>query len=89
MLHTITINDTQLQINNKLAKQEQQAILKDFEKDFGFSLKDLPSLDLPLNEYCNQLPQDHEIIEALCWIELSKENPHWYCETDAFDRFID
>ena len=89
MLHTITINDTQLQINNKLAKQEQQAILKDFEKDFVFSLKDLPSLDLPLNEYCNQLPQDHEIIEALCWIELSKENPHWDCETDAFDRFID
>ena len=89
MLHTITITDTQLQINNKLAKQEQQAILKDFEKDFGFSLKDLPSLDLPLNEYCNQLPQDHEIIEALCWIELSKENPHWVCETDAFDRFID
>ena len=89
MLHTITINDTQLQINNKLAKQEQQAILKDFEKDFGFSLKDLPSLDLPLNEYCNQLPQDHEIIEALCWIELSKENPHWDCEPDAFARFID
>ena len=89
MLNTITINDSQSVINDKLAKQEQQAILKDFEKDFGFSLKDLPSLDLPLNEYCNQLPQNYKMIEALCWTELSKENPHWDCETDAYDRFID
>ena len=89
MLNTITINDSQLQINNKLAQQEQQAILDDFQSDFGFSLKDLPSLDLPLNEYCNQLPQDHEMIEAICWLELSKENPYWDCETDAYDRFKD
>tara|TARA_R100000329_G_C7517766_1_gene182535 strand:- start:211 stop:480 length:270 start_codon:yes stop_codon:yes gene_type:complete len=89
MENTITINDSQLQVNDKLAKAERQAIINDFESDFGFSLKDLPSLDLPLNEYCNQLPQDHEMIEALCWIELSKENPHWDCETDAYDRFKD
>jgi len=89
MLDTITINDSQLQINNKLAQQERQAIINDFESDFGFSLKDLPSLDLPLNEYCNQLPQDHEMIEALCWLELSKEDPNWYCETDGFTRYQD
>ena len=89
MENTITINDTQYTINNKIAQAEKQAIINDFESDFGFSLSDLPSLDLPLNEYCDQLPQDHEMIEALCWLELSKEKPNWDCETDAFDRFID
>lgn len=89
MKNTITIDDNQSVINDKLAQAEKQAIINDFEADFGFSLKDLPSLDLPLNEYCNQLPQDHEMIEALCWIELSKENPHWYCETDGFSRHQD
>lgn len=89
MENTITINDSQLQINNKLAQQEKQAIINDFESDFGFSLSDLPSLDLPLNEYCNQLPKDHEMIEALCWLELSKEDPNWYCETDGFSRHQD
>ena len=87
MKNTITIDDNQSVINDKLAQQEKQAILNDFQSDFGFSLSDLPSLDLPLNEYCDQLPQDHEMIEALCWIELSKENPYWDCETDAYDRF--
>ena len=87
MKNTITIDDSQSVINNKLAQAKKQAIINDFEKDFGFNLKDLPSLDLPLNEYCDQLPQDHEMIEALCWIELSKENPYWDCETDAYDRF--
>ena len=66
MLNTITINDSQSIIKDKLAKDERNAILQDFEIDFGFSLTDLPSLDLPLNEYCEQLPQDKEIIEALC-----------------------
>jgi len=89
MLNTITINDSQSVINDKLAKQEQQAILKDFEKDFGFSLKDLPSLDLPLNEYCEKLPQDEEVILALYLSEMCDQEPHWDCETDAYDRFID
>ena len=86
MKNTITIDDNQSVINDKLVQAERQAIINDFESDFGFSLSDLPSLDLPLNEYCNQLPQDHGMIEALCWLELSKENPNWYCETDGFSR---
>ena len=51
MENTITINDNQSVINNKLAQAERQAIINDFESDFGFSLKDLPSLDLPLHKY--------------------------------------
>jgi hypothetical protein len=88
MLNTITINDSQSVINDKLAQDERNAILLDFESDFGFSLTDLPSLDLPLATYCEQLPIDYERQEALCWLELSKENPHWDCETDSYDRFL-
>lgn len=87
MLNTITINDSQSVIKNKLAKDERNAILSDFEADFGFSLADLPSLDLPLATYCEQLPQDEEIILALYLSEMCDENPHWDCETDAYDRF--
>lgn len=83
MENTITINDTQLQINNKLAQQEQQAILKDFESDFGFSLKDLPSLDLPLHKY-EQALTEQAFLEA-----MSNEPDNWDCETDAYSRFID
>jgi hypothetical protein len=81
MLHTITINDTQSVINDKLAQQEQQAILNDFEKDFGFSLKDLPSLDLPLHQY------EQALIEQAFLEAMSNEAPHWDCETDAYTRF--
>ena len=81
MENTITINDTQYTINNKLAKQEQQAILKDFEKDFGFSLKDLPSLDLPLHKY-------EQTLTELAFLEaMSNEPANWDCETDAYTRF--
>ena len=83
MLHTITINDTQVQINNKLAQAERQAILNDFEKDFGFSLSDLPNLDLPLHKY------EQALIEQAFLEAMSNEEPHWDCETDAYSRFID
>ena len=81
MENTITINDNQSVINDKLAKQEQQAILKDFEKDFGFSLKDLPSLDLPLHKY-EQALTEQAFLEA-----MSSEPANWDCETDAYSRF--
>ena len=89
MLDTITINDSQSIIKDKLAKDERNAILKDFESDFGFSLSDLPSLDLPLNEYCEQLPQNDDVMLALYLFEMCDKEPHWDCETDAYDRFID
>tara|TARA_R110002012_G_scaffold309572_1_gene516613 strand:- start:917 stop:1186 length:270 start_codon:yes stop_codon:yes gene_type:complete len=87
MLNTITINDSQSVIKNKLAKDERNAILIAFESDFGFSLADLPSLDLPLATYCEQLPQNEEMILALYLSELCDEEPNWDCETDAYSRF--
>lgn len=81
MENTITINDSQLQINDKLAQQEQQAILNDFQSDFGFSLKDLPSLDLPLHKY-EQALTEQAFLEA-----MSNEPANWDCETDAYTRF--
>ena len=81
MENTITINDTQYTINDKLAQQEKQAILKDFEKDFGFSLKDLPNLDLPLNQY-EQALTEQAFLQA-----MSNEPANWDCETDAYTRF--
>ena len=88
MLNTITINDSQSVIKNKLAQDERNAIIQDFESDFGFSLADLPNLDLPLSTYCEQLPQDEEIMLALYLSEMCDEEPYWDCETDAYNRFM-
>ena len=53
--NTITINDNPITLNQKLAQIEADAIIENFEKDFGFDLLALPSLDLPLKEYCKEL----------------------------------
>ena len=53
--NTITINDNPVTINQKLAQIEANAIIENFEKDFGFDLLALPSLTLPLKEYCREL----------------------------------
>ena len=58
----ITINDNPITINQKLAQIEANAIIEDFEKDFGFDLLALPNLDLPLKEYCREL-------ELQAWLE--------------------
>ena len=52
---TITINDNPITLSQKLAQQEANAIIENFEKDFGFDLLALPNLDLPLKEYCKEL----------------------------------
>ena len=81
MENTITINDNQSVINNKLAQAERQAIINDFESDFGFSLKDLPSLDLPLHKY-------EQALTELAFLEAMQSEPaNWDCETDAYTRF--
>ena len=59
---TITINDNPITINQKLAQLEANAIIEDFEKDFGFDLLALPNLDLPLKQYCKEL-------ELQAWLE--------------------
>ena len=81
MKNTITIDDNQYTINDKLAQAERQAIINDFESDFGFSLKDLPNLDLPLNQY-EQALTEQAFLEA-----MSNEPANWDCETDAYTRF--
>ena len=81
MKNTITINDNQYTINDKLAQAEKQAIINDFEADFGFSLKDLPSLDLPLHKY-EQALTEQAFLEA-----MQNEPANWDCETDAYTRF--
>ena len=81
MENTITINDTQYTINDKLAQAEKQAIINDFEADFGFSLKDLPNLDLPLHKY-EQALTEQAFLEA-----MQNEPANWDCETDAYTRF--
>mgnify|MGYP001448539857 CR=1 FL=1 len=53
--NTITINDNPITLNQKLAQIEADAIIENFEKDFGFDLLALPNLDLPLKEYCKEL----------------------------------
>ena len=60
--NTITINDNPVTLNQKLARIEANAIIEDFEKDFGFNLLALPNLNLPLKEYCREL-------ELQAWLE--------------------
>ena len=60
--NTITINDNPITLNQKLARIEANAIIEDFEKDFGFDLLALPNLNLPLKEYCKEL-------EFQAWLE--------------------
>ena len=68
MLHitntTITINDSPISINQKLAQSEANAIIEEFERDFGFDLLALPSLDLPLNQFVQELTQQAWINEV-------------------------
>ena len=82
--NTITINDNPVTLNQKLAQLEANAIIEDFEKDFGFDLLALPNLDLPLNIYCDELvkieneiklakqEQDKKVLTA--WLNESENN---------------
>jgi hypothetical protein len=82
MLHTQqtdnvpTIDDSTYSHNILLAEIEERAIVEDFQLDFGFSLEELPNLDLPLSAYEDEL----EIMA------MHEERPHWDDSTDAFDR---
>ena len=49
--NNITIEDNNTTISIKNASTESLAIIEDFEADFGFSLDELPNLDLGLAEY--------------------------------------
>ena len=76
---TPTIDDSTIERNAKACIEEQREIIENFENDFGFSLDELPNLDLPLSVY-------EEELEILA---MHDEHPHWDCETDSFDRVSD
>jgi|TARA_R110000824_G_scaffold95820_1_gene230103 hypothetical protein len=73
---TITHEDSPYIMSAKLAVEEGRAIVEGFQLDFGFSLNDLPSLDVPLSVYEDELEL----------IAMHEERPHWDDSTDCFDR---
>ena len=73
---TPTIDDSTYSHNVKLAQVEERAIVENFQLDFGFSLEELPNLDLPLSAYEDEL----EIMA------MHEDRPHWDDSTDAYDR---
>ena len=75
--NTITINDNPITLNQKLAQLEANAIIEDFERDFGFDLLALPNLDLPLKQY------EQALIEQ-AWINeiAMNEEPRFDCSLD-------
>ena len=62
--NTITINDNPISISQKLAQNEANAIIEEFERDFGFDLLALPNLDLPLKQFVQALTQQAWINEV-------------------------
>ena len=51
---TPTIEDSKPSLDSKLAHQEQRNLVDAFQLDFGFSLDELPNLDLPLETTTNK-----------------------------------
>ena len=76
---TPTIDDSTIERNKKACIEEQREILENFQLDFGFSLDELPNLDVPLSVY----------EEELEFLAMHEERPNWDCETDSFDKVSD
>lgn len=96
---TPTIEDSKPSLNAKLAHQEQQAIIEDFQMDFGFSLEELPNLDLPLETYTKHLVwmaedamEEKEIKEEeeqAIIMEMHETCPNWDDSSDTYDRILE
>ena len=96
---TPTINDSKPSLNAKLAQQEQQAILEDFQLDFGFDLSELPNLDLPIETYTKHLvwmAEDEQEAKEIAEEEaqaiimaMHKECPNWDDSSDTYDRILE
>ena len=76
---TPTIDDSTVVRNAKASIEEQREIIENFQLDFGFSLDELPDLDLPLSVY----------EEELEFLAMHDEQPNWDDSTDAHDRVSD
>jgi hypothetical protein len=96
---TPTIDDSKPSLDSKLAHQEQQAIIEDFQLDFGFSLDELPDLDLPIETYEKHLvwmvedeqeaKELKEEEEQAIILEMHEECPNWDNSTDAYERILE
>ena len=95
---TPSLNDSIPTINAKLAQQEQRAIIEDFQLDFGFSIDELPSLDLPIESYEKHLvwlAEDEQETKEIAQeeqqaiiLEMHEDCSNWDCETDAYNRVL-
>ena len=97
---TPTIEDSKPSLDAKLAHQEQQALIEDaFQMDFGFSLDELPDLDLPIETYTKHLVWMHEDMQEAQEIkeeeaqaiimEMHESCPNWDDSSDTYDRILE
>ncbi len=72
-----TIEDSNASLLSLVINNEREAIVDSFLRDFNLDLESLPSLDLPHDEF----------VEELEWKAfLSNQPVGWECESDAFTR---
>jgi len=97
---TPTIDDTPSTLEQRAIFQEQQNLIKDaFRNDFGFSLDELPDLDLPIETYEKHLvwmvedeqeaKELKEEEEQAIILEMHEECPNWDNSTDAYERILE
>ena len=96
---TPTIEDSKPSLAAKLARQEQRNIVDAFQMDFGFSLDELPDLDLPIETYEKHLvwmaedeqeaKEIKEEEEQAIILEMHETCPNWDDSTDTYDRILE
>ena len=97
---TPTIDDSLATLEQKAIFQEQQNLIKDaFRNDFGFSLDELPNLNLPIETYTKHLvwmaedaKEAKEIAEEEAQaiiLEMHETCPNWDDSTDTYDRILE
>ena len=96
---TPTIEDSKPSLDSKLAHQEQRNIVDAFQMDFGFSLDELPDLDLPIETYTKHLVWMHEDMQEAQEIkeeeaqaiimEMHESCPNWDDSSDTYDRILE
>ena len=96
---TSSLEDSKPSLDSKLAHQEQRNLVDAFQLDFGFSLEELPSLDLPLETYTKHLVWMHEDMQEAQEIkeeeaqaiilEMHEDCPNWDDSSDTYDRILE
>ena len=97
---TPTIDDTPSTLEERAIFQEKQNLIKDaFRNDFGFSLDELPNLNLPIETYTKHLvwmvedaQEEKELKEEeeqAIILEMHETCPNWDDSTDTYDRVLE